>query len=556
MQNKFCSIRKIKFLFFAAAFFLQLFCIFSQENKKEDKNLFEQKIEWEKDENAYGYNIEIRELKTGKKYNFETDENFVNLNLSAGKYEYQVTVLNPFGRVQSKTEWNSFEILQAKTPEFVKIPEKVVVPSGKNEKFSIEADIDNVNEDTSVFLVNEKTKQKVKGTLVIEKSADGAKSAAAEFPKVEEGEWKLCAENPFSLKKESLSIKIVDQKTEEARIAEEKRIQQEKVLQAQKEAEAKLAAEKAEKERLAKIEEEKRLAEEARLKAEAEKARLAEIAKEEENKRLAEESRIAEEKRIQQEKELQAQKEAEAKLAAEKAEKERLAKIEEEKRLAEEARLKAEAEKARLAEIAKEEEKKRLAEESRIAEEKQQEPRSLEEKSASKKARRIFGFYVLPEGGIFYSPFFNEFSDGKVLPFAGVKIGFAPELKNANRFGIELESDVSRYSIKSADYEYSDSFSLLKLNLLYQRRISKKSLKLNFRAGGNLMFIQNFMDYKNSTIQKKDAAYGYLGVHGGPSLVFSAGNLNIESGFDYSYEFIGGMPTDFLSPFISVGFRW
>lgn len=482
MQNKFCSKRKIKFLFFAAAFFLPLFCIFSQENKKEDKNLFEQKIEWEKDENAYGYNIEIRELKTGKKYNFETDENFVNLNLSAGKYEYQVTVLNPFGRVQSKTEWNSFEILQAKTPEFVKIPEKVVVPFGKNEKFSIEVDIDNINEDTSVFLVNEKTKQKVKGTLVIEKSADGAKFAAVEFPKVEEGEWKLCAENPFSLKKESLSIKIVDQKTEEARIAEEKRIQQEKLLQAQKEAEAKLAAEKAEKERLAKIEEEKRLAEEARLKAEAEKARLAEIAKEEENKRLAEEARIAEEK--------------------------------------------------------------------------QKEPRSLEEKSARKKARRIFGFYVLPEGGIFYSPFFNEFSDGKVLPFAGVKIGFVPELKNANRFGIELESDVSRYSIKSADYEYSDSFSLLKLNLLYQRRISKKRLKLNFRAGGNLMFIQNFMDYKNSTIQKKDAAYGYLGVHGGPSLVFSAGNLNIESGFDYSYEFIGGMPTDFLSPFISVGFRW
>lgn len=472
MRNNFFPAKKIKFLFLAAALFVQIFCAFSQENQGE-KKLFEQKIQWEKDENAFGYNVEIRELKTGKKYNFETEENFLNLNLSAGLYEYQVTVLNPFGRAQSQTEWNPLEILQAKTPEFVKIPEKVVLPSAKSEKFSIETEMDNVNEDTSVFLVNEKTQQKIEGTLVVKKSADGTKHAAAEFPKVESGEWKLCAENPFGLKKESSSIEIVDQKTEEARIAEE-----------------------------------------ARKKAEAEKARFAEIARIEEEKRLAEEARIAEE-----------------------------------------ARLKAEAEKARLAEIAKIEEEKRLAEEKRIQQDKAQ-VQSAEEKSVRKKAKRIFGFYIAPDCGIFYSPFFNEFSDGKVLPFAGLKIGFVPELKNPNRFGVELETNVSRYSIKTSDYDYSDSFSFLKLNLLYQRRITEKRLKLNFRAGGNLMFIQNFMDYKNSTISKKDAAYGYLGVHGGPSLVFTAGNLNLESGFDYHYEFIGGMQTDFLSPFVSVGFRW
>lgn len=540
MRNNFFPAKKIKFLFLAAALFVQIFCAFSQENQGE-KKLFEQKIQWEKDENAFGYNVEIRELKTGKKYNFETEENFLNLNLSAGLYEYQVTVLNPFGRAQSQTEWNPLEILQAKTPEFVKIPEKVVVPSAKTEKFSIETEMDNVNEDTSVFLVNEKTQQKIKGTLVVKKSADGTKHAAAEFPKVEGGEWKLCAENPFGLKKESSSIEIVDQKTEEARLKAE--------------------AEKVRLAEIARIEEEKRLAEEARIaeearkKAEAEKARLAEIT------RIEEEKRLAEEKRIQQEKELQARKEAEAKLAAEQAEKERLAKLQEEKRLAEEARiaeearLKAEAEKARLAEIAKIEEEKRLAEEKRIQRDKAQ-VQSAEEKSVRKKAKRIFGFYIAPDCGIFYSPFFNEFSDGKVLPFAGLKIGFVPELKNPNRFGVELETNISRYSIKTSDYDYSDSFSFLKLNLLYQRRIKEKRLKLNFRAGGNLMFIQNFMDYKNSTISKKDAAYGYLGVHGGPSLVFTAGNLNLESGFDYHYEFIGGMQTDFLSPFVSVGFRW
>ena len=496
MQNDSCFLKKINFLVLFCVILFHGFNAFPQAEKnktKIEKNSFEQKIQWEQDENASEYKVEIRDVKSGKKYYFETEENFVNLNLPASRYEYQVTVLNSFGRVQTASGWNSFEIFKAELPEIVKVQKKSVVPS-KDDDFFIETDIKNVNEDSAVSLVNEKTGKTIKGSLVMQKSAGKNEKTATKvkFPKVENGEWKLIVENPLGQKTESASIQVVDQKTEEARIA----------------------AEKAEQERLAKAEEEKRLAEEARI---AEEKRLAE---ETEAARALELARAEEERQLAQKQEEERRKAEEARIAAEKAEQERLAKAEEEKRLAEEAR---------------------IAEEKRLEEEKiASEP---ETKKIGKKEKRI-------------SPFFDEFSDGKAMPFLGLKLGFVPEIKNSNRIGIEIDSLVSKYELNTSNYDYSDKFAFLRMNLLYQRKIFRNALKLNVRAGGNLIFIQNFMDYKDSDNLKKDAAYGYLGVQGGSSLVFTAGNFLMEAGADYIFVFIDGMPTDFLSPYISLGVRW
>ncbi len=578
MQNDSCFLKKINFLVLFCVILLQGFNAFPQAEKnktKIEKNSFEQKIQWEQDENASEYKVEIRDVKSGKKYYFETEENFVNLNLPASRYEYQVTVLNSFGRVQTASGWNSFEIFKAELPEIVKVQKKSVVPS-KDDDFFIETDIKNVNEDSAVSLVNEKTGKIIKGSLVMQKSAGKNEKTATKvkFPKVENGEWKLIVENPLGQKTESASIQVVDQKTEEARIA----------------------AEKAERERLAKAEEEKRLAEEARI---AEEKRLAEEA---EAARALEVARAEEERQLAQKQEEERRKKEEARIAAEKAERERLAKAEEEKRLAEEARiaeekrLAEEAEAARALEVAraeeerqlaqKQEEERRKAEEARIAAEKAEQERlakaeeekklsentetvaeaeiSEEEKIASepetkksgKKEKRILGFYAAADGGLLFSPFFDEFSDGKAMPFLGLKLGFVPEIKNSNRIGIEIDSLVSKYELNTSNYDYSDKFAFLRMNLLYQRKIFRNALKLNVRAGGNLIFIQNFMDYKDSDNLKKDAAYGYLGVQGGSSLVFTAGNFLMEAGADYIFVFIDGMPTDFLSPYISLGVRW
>ena len=578
MQNDSCFLKKINFLVLFCVILLQGFNAFPQTEKnktKIEKNSFEQKIQWEQDENASEYKVEIRDVKSGKKYYFETEENFVNLNLPASRYEYQVTVLNSFGRVQTASGWNSFEIFKAELPEIVKVQKKSVVPS-KDDDFFIETDIKNVNEDSAVSLVNEKTGKTIKGSLVMQKSAGKNEKTATKvkFPKVENGEWKLIVENPLGQKTESASIQVVDQKTEEARIA----------------------AEKAERERLAKAEEEKRLAEEARI---AEEKRLAEEA---EAARALEVARAEEERQLAQKQEEERRKKEEARIAAEKAERERLAKAEEEKRLAEEARiaeekrLAEEAEAARALEVAraeeerqlaqKQEEERRKAEEARIAAENAEQERlakaeeekklsentetvaeaeiSEEEKIASepenkksgKKEKRILGFYAAADGGLLFSPFFDEFSDGKAMPFLGLKLGFVPEIKKSNRIGVEIDSLVSKYELNTSNYDYSDKFAFLRMNLLYQRKIFRNALKLNVRAGGNLIFIQNFMDYKDSDNLKKDAAYGYLGVQGGSSLVFTAGNFLMEAGADYIFVFIDGMPTDFLSPYISLGIRW
>ena len=577
MQNDSCFLKKINFLVLFCVILLHGFNAFPQVEKnktKIEKNSFEQKIQWEQDENASEYKVEIWDVESGKKYYFETEENFVNLNLPASRYEYQVTVLNSFGRVQTASGWNSFEIFKAELPEIVKVQKKSVVPS-KDDDFFIETDIKNVNEDSAVSLVNEKTGKTIKGSLVMQKTAGKNEKTATKvkFPKVENGEWKLIVENPLGQKTESASIQVVDQKTEEARIA----------------------AEKAERERLAKAEEEKRLAEEARI---AEEKRLAEEA---EAARALELARAEEERQLAQKQEEERRKAEEARIAAEKAERERLAKAEEEKRLAEEARIaeekrlaeeaeaaralelaraeeerqlaqkqeeerrKAEeariaAEKAERERLAKAEEEKRLAEEARIAEEKRLAEEKIasepETKKSGKKEKRILGFYAAADGGLLFSPFFDEFSDGKAMPFLGLKLGFVPEIKKSNRIGIEIDSLVSKYELNTSNYDYSDKFAFLRMNLLYQRKIFRNALKLNVRAGGNLIFIQNFMDYKDSDNLKKDAAYGYLGVQGGSSLVFTAGNFLMEAGADYIFVFIDGMPTDFLSPYISLGVRW
>lgn len=510
MQNDSCFLKKINFLVLFCVILLHGFNAFPQAEKnktKIEKNSFEQKIQWEQDENASEYKVEIRDVESGKKYYFETEENFVNLNLPASRYEYQVTVLNSFGRVQTASGWNSFEIFKAELPEIVKVQKKSVVPS-KDDDFFIETDIKNVNEDSAVSLVNEKTGKTIKGSLVMQKSAGKNEKTATKvkFPKVENGEWKLIVENPLGQKTESASIQVVDQKTEEARIA----------------------AEKAERERLAKAEEEKRLAEEARI---AEEKRLAEEA---EAARALELARAEEERQLAQKQEEERRKDEEARIAAEKAEQERLVKAEEEKKLSENTETVAEAE---------------ISEEEKIAAE-------PETKKSGKKEKRILGFYAAADGGLLFSPFFDEFSDGKAMPFLGLKLGFVPEIKNSNRIGIEIDSLVSKYELNTSNYDYSDKFAFLRMNLLYQRKIFRNALKLNVRAGGNLIFIQNFMDYKDSDNLKKDAAYGYLGVQGGSSLVFTAGNFLMEAGADYIFVFIDGMPTDFLSPYISLGVRW
>ena len=117
---------------------------------------FRQRLEWSADKNAFEYKVEIRSGgKTVK--TFTTADNFVNLNLPAGNYDYRVTVYDFLGREQDVSAWQKFEISKANEPVFNNVEENVEVDVSAGKKIVLPVEVDNVAEGASVVLVNVKT---------------------------------------------------------------------------------------------------------------------------------------------------------------------------------------------------------------------------------------------------------------------------------------------------------------------------------------------------------------------------------------------------------------
>ena len=244
-----------------------------------------QRIEWNSDDNALEYRIEIQNIETKKSYEFKTDKNVLEFNLPSGNYRYRVAPYDFLGRELQMSAWQDFSIRKMVKPEVTKVKDKIVIDSSTSKStLEIPIEASGVESDADVSLVNIDTGDAVPGKI---------ESGKAVFPKVDEGNWKVHVENKSGLETESPVIQITDEKkirertkAEEERLAVEKKLAEEKArleaeeqarLEAEekrlaKENEERIKAEReAEEERLAM---EKKLAEEkARLEAE-EKARL------------------------------------------------------------------------------------------------------------------------------------------------------------------------------------------------------------------------------------------------------------------------------------------
>jgi hypothetical protein len=192
------------------------------EGAGEASSKFKQRIEWSADKNAFEYKVEIRSdgniVQT-----FNTSDNFVNLNLPAGSYDYRVTVYDFLGREQDVSAWQKFEISKANAPAFSNVEESFEVDTGSADKVVLPVEVDNVAEGASVALVNVKTGESIAGSLLLSAGAAGLAagkseiaSATAEFPKISDGEWKLVVTNPSGLTSESpaIAIKTVDKEKE------------------------------------------------------------------------------------------------------------------------------------------------------------------------------------------------------------------------------------------------------------------------------------------------------------------------------------------------------
>ena len=517
---------------------------------------FKQRIEWSADKNAFEYKVEIRSsgkiIKT-----FNTSDNFVNLNLPAGFYDYRVTVYDFLGRESDVSAWQKFEISKASEPVFNNVEPDVEVDVSAGKKIVLPVEVDHVAEGASVALVNLKTGEKIKGTLIMSgagTTAAGAgaagavaatgkseiKKASAEFPKISAGEWKLVVENPSGLTSESPSIAITTVDKEKERKAAEKAAEKaakEAAELAEREERDRLAAEEADRKAAEKAEKERLAAElaeqEAREKAEREAAELAEKERQAEEK-----ARLAEEK---------------ARLEAE--EKERIAE-----------------EKARLAE-----EKERLATEEaeRKKEEELARKEEAEKKKAARAARKVLGIEVKAGAAAALDLFDSDLLNLKnfdtltmnhlpeivtLSPLAS--ISYVPNLNWRIRPGLEISASGFMYENRSAsfgqdEWEYTQMFCYnnVSASLIGQINLIPKIL-IDVKAGGGITEILVRTDYVRDREQSVKA-FMYPALNAGASFeIVPVKNLVFEIGADYNMILSSKIHFSYLKPYLEVGVRF
>ena len=368
---------------------------------------FSQTLSWEEDENAFSYRVELQSLEDKSLLSFETEDSSIKLKLKPGKYKYKIYALDFLGRDASESDWQDFTVIKAMKPVIEDLPANLLVADNEKVDFSVPVEVSSITKETSVVIVNTKSKEEIKGSLKFITRGEEIIASDAVFPEVLEGNWVIKITNPSGLMSQTEEIEVTKTIEEALVIAEEnpekrldanilaqkikieeeaERLEKERLAAERLEAE-RLEAERLEKERLAAERLEAERLEKERLEAERlEAERL-------EKERLAAERLEAE--RLEKER-LEAERLANEKLEAEKLEAERLALAEKarlvEKRLEEE-RLKAEklAEEERLAkekeELAKAEEKRQMEE--KIAQAKQVLEKVQKEEEARLEAERI-----------------------------------------------------------------------------------------------------------------------------------------------------------------------
>ncbi len=466
---------------------------------------FKQRLEWSADKNAFEYKVEIR--SGGKTVNtFSTSENFVNLNLPAGSYDYRVTVYDFLGREQDVSAWQKFEIAKASAPAFSNIEENFEVDISSSGKIVLPVEVDNVAEGASVALVNVKTGEKIKGDLVLSAvagAAVGGKSeiekASAEFPKIAAGEWKLVVTNPSGLSSESqaIAVKTVD-KEKERKAAE-------------------LAAAKAEKE-----------AEEARKAAEREAQKEAE--------RLAKE---------QKEKEKIAAKELQSNNM--------YIMAEDEEEDNEDFESTPEIEIAEAPEPEEEEEEKPKRPPRKVL--------GIEVKGGGSVAINLFESDLL--GLKNYDTLTQGAMPEKITLAPLVSISYVPNLSWRFKPGLEISAGGFVYENRSAafgedEWEFNQKFCYnnVQAALVGQLSLLPQRIFLNVKAGGGLTEILLTTEY----VRDRDAtikAFTYPTLNAGLSFEFIPfRHLVIELGADYNRILSSKINFSYLKPYLEVGVRF
>ncbi len=501
---------------------------------------FRQRLEWSADKNAFEYKVEVR--SGGKTVQtFTTSDNFVNLNLPAGNYEYRVSVYDFLGREQDVSGWQKFEISKANLPVFNNMEKTADFDVAAGDKITLPVEVDNISAGAKVTLVNTKTGETVAGALVIQGAATGMSeigTAHAEFPVVSAGEWKLVVTNPSGLSAESAAITI---KTYDSKAIA-----------------------------LAKAEEEKRAAEEA---ARLEAARL----EAEEAARLeAEEAARLEAARLEAE-------EA-ARLEAERLEAERLAELsaQAEAEQTTDSSLRDEAEQNSDSSLRDEVEaihsNEDLAESEDLSDD-LAESEDLED-SEPRRPSRIIGFEAkvgaslaanLFDSDILKTKNYDTLTSGafpaNITPAPYAALSIVPDFGWFIKPGLEASGEMFFFEYRSPsfaskpwEYRQKFTFTVIQANLLAQISPIKKfrdKFFINVKAGGGLVSIKMQTGYYSNERDEITQGFMYPKLNAGLSVeLVPLKHLVIEAGADYNKVLSSKVNISYLMPYLVMGARF
>ena len=226
---------------------------------------FTQKLSWSSDPNVLEYKVEIKDSSGKIIQTITTQDNFVELSLTHGKYKCRITAYDLLGRESVSTVWQDFEVISQKEEQ--------------------------------ARIAREKAEQERIATEKAERERLEAERIAKE-----------------KAEQERLAKEEAERKARE--LEEQKRLEEERLAREKAEEERRLALEKAEqeeRERLAREEAERqRIAAEIAVQEEAERLEAERLKREEEER--AEAERLAQ-KKAEEEEELKKQKKEERRKA-------------------------------------------------------------------------------------------------------------------------------------------------------------------------------------------------------------------------------------------------
>ena len=578
---------------------------------------FSQTLSWEEDENAFSYRVELQSLEDKSLQSFETEDSSIKLKLKPGKYKYKIYALDFLGRDASESDWQDFTVIKAMKPVIEDLPANLLVADNEKVDFSVPVDVSSITKETSVVIVNTKSKEEIKGSLKFITRGEEIIASDAVFPEVSEGNWVIKITNPSGLMSQTDEIEVTKTIEEALVIAEEnpekrldanilvqkikneeeaKRLEKERLAAERLEAE-RLEAERLEKERLAaerleaeRLEKERLAAErleaerleKERLEAERleaerlekerlEAERLANEKLEAERLALAEKARLVE-KRLEEER-LKAEKLAEEERLAK--EKEELAKAEEKRQMEEKiAQAKQVLEKVQKEEEARleaeriaKEEADRKAEEARIEEALEAQRQLALEKRKKNRDINYYDINFMAGGAAFFQVYGNSLLDYsdlaqkiKVLPLAQFSLSYLPIDFGLSRLGFEVNFQVVKIKSETDYFTMAMPYVSPHYNFYYQQKLVSDILYLGIRAGASISILGLDVKYKDDLVNRNDnfeeTYYMFPGIQSGLSLIYRPLIfLEIELGCDLEHIFMQGSYSGVIKGFMNLGLR-